>query len=188
MGNFRVPIDPFTLTYQDIFLFKPLYRTTHQWLMEANFTDETGKGENWEEFYIHKENGPVYEINFRWKTRKGSKTKGVYYIMFVEFLLIAGSVEERIIDGRKVKGETGEVTIRINSFIEVENADWDESSFLAQVKHRTFRRHHREIMHQLKAYYYGQAKGLFEMLKQYLETKAAFKGQEDMLHQKFDQI
>ncbi len=183
----KIDVPDFTFVYQDIFVFKSLYKLAKEWLEEQGFRDQYGGFEFMEKKYVHKEMpGGMHEINIVWEVERKYTNKNIFFKMQIEFLLIAGKIEERIIDGKKVKGDTGELDVFVRPSMFIKDDDWDKNVFLKKVKDRTFRKNYKEEVETAKAWIYKRAKNFVGLLKDFLETKAAFKPQDEMFHSKWD--
>jgi len=186
-----VDIPDFQLTYKDLFSFKALYKVAHDWLWENSYRDpfRTPEGYFNEQHYIMRENGPVYDMDIVWNVHRFYKNTKFRMNLQIQYVLIAGRIDERIINGKKVKGETGELNIYIRPSMKVLLGDWEKSIFLNRLKTRVFKDQYKAEVREARDYTYAKTKELYEFLKTYLDTRAAFVMQSEiMLHQKFDDV
>jgi hypothetical protein len=190
MAELNVNIPEFALIYKDIFSFKALYKVAHDWLYENSYRDkfETEEGYFLEKHYIMRENGPVYDMNISWDAERRYKNTQFKMLLNVQFILIAGRMDERIIDGRKVKGEAGELNLNLRPSMKVDIMDWQESAFLKRIQDRVFKDQYKAEVSEARDYTYAKTKEFYDFLKTYLDTKAAFLNPGLMLHQKFDDV
>jgi hypothetical protein len=188
--DLTVNIPEFALIYKDIFSFKALYKVAHDWLYENSYRDqfETEEGFFLEQHYIMRENGPVYDMNIVWNAERRYKNTKFKMLLNIQFILIAGRIDERIIDGRKVKGEAGELNLNLRPSMKVDIMDWEESAFLKRLQNRVFKDQYKAEVKEARDYTYAKTKEFYDFLKTYLDTKAAFLNPGLMLHQKFDDV
>lgn len=188
MAEHKIKIPEFHLTYKDFFNFKAVYKNTHKWLVENSFKDDFGDTDFVEKRYIHKESGGVYEINVLWEAQRNYKNPHYIIKCQIEFLLIAGRQEERVIGGNKYKGETGELNcfLRFNAI--VDDKGFEKNPVLKKAQNPMLNKHMKEEMELLKEYTYKRASDLYNFLKNYLETMAAFQEQDQLFHRKWDDV
>jgi len=181
-------IPGYHLTYKDFFNLKAVYKNTHKWLSENSFKDDYNSTDYIEKRYIHKESGGVYEINVVWKASREYKSPHYKIECQIEFLLIAGRQEERVIGGNKYKGETGELNVFITFKLKVDDKGAEKSPFLKKQVTPVLNRHMKEEMEALQEYAYKRETDLYNFLKNYLETMQAFQPQEQLFHRKWDDV
>jgi hypothetical protein len=191
MSQIDVNMQEFQLTYKELFSFKSLYKVAHDWLYENSYRDKFGTQEGYflEQHYIMRENGPVYDIDIVWNAQRTYKNEKLQMFLNIQFMLIAGRMDEKIIDGKKVRGETGELNIYLRPSMKVDIGDWEKNIFLNRLKDRVFKDQYKAEVKEARDYAYGKTREFYEFLKAYLETRAAFVIQSElMLHQKFDDV
>lgn len=188
--DYKISVPNFRLTYKDLFVFKPLYRVTYGWFRDNTWTDKYGGMEFYENFYIHRETGGgFYDITINWEWHKKYMDKNFDMIMVLDFVLLGGRIEERRIDDKKVKGESGELSVFINPRVEIDDqSGFKDNPILARSKARVFERQHRETIEQIQGYTYSKAKEVFDMLKSYLDSHGSVFGMDMLIHRKWEGV
>ncbi|MFT4309310.1 MAG: hypothetical protein ACMXYL_02395 [Candidatus Woesearchaeota archaeon] len=190
MSELNVKIEEFQIVYKELFSFKSLYKVAHDWLYENSYRDpfNTVEGAFLEQHYIMRENGPVYDMDIVWNAQRTYKNDKFKMLLSVQYILIAGRIDERIIDGKKVVGEAGELNIFLRPSMKVDIGDWEKSLFLNRLKTRVFKDQYKEEIREARDYTYGKTKEFYDYLKTYLDTRAAFMHPGLLLHQPFDDV
>lgn len=192
-NDYSIDVPELRLVYQDLFVFKPLYRVTHKYFCENGWKDYAGnEGENallYETYYLHRETGGGrYDVNVVWDWYKPYPNDNYTMNIKMEFMLLGGIVEERRIGDRKVKGESGELTIFFRPKVLIKDEGFNTNPFLARVKRRFFEKDTQEIAEQVQAYTYSKTKEVYDLLKTYLDSHGSVFGMDTLIHRKWEGV
>lgn len=191
--GYSIKIPDFRLTYKDLFVFKPLYRVSHKWFVENSWQDMYGRvgllALFYETYYIHRETGGgFYDISILWDWYKPYMDAQFTMKIQVEFILLGGRIEERRIDDKKVKGESGELSVFLRPSVSISDADFNKNIILRRSKKRLFERTHRGISEEIQTYTYSKAKEVFDTLKSYLDSHGSVFGMDTLIHRKWEGV
>ncbi|MBW3020106.1 hypothetical protein KY334_02315 [Candidatus Woesearchaeota archaeon] len=172
------------VVFQDPFHLKNLYKFIKFWLEDKKFITKSGPWteKNMEVFYSEQDRGGVKEYHIWWKT--GMKPTNSYfrYYLDINYLGLGVKNTEVIKDDKKYKLQIGEITIKINSYLEVEaNGSWDNHWFLKYFQKWFQKKWYRVKIEQHEDELYELTYKLQKAVKEYLELRQ-YEGTPDLFY------
>jgi hypothetical protein len=169
----RVAIAKWVINFKDLFDMNMLYKLAHEWLVEEGWADRNDQDFG-EIYYLHREVANFGVENWiRWRCTKDpeSETSGLFkFELDTEFHTLGLSKKEKVIDGKKVKLDSGEVEIRINAGLVYDQEGAMEKNLLTRpFKKMWYKRIMKDRWLSVKKELYGQAYRYREALNTYLQ-------------------
>lgn len=192
--KYEIAVNEFSLTYQDLFVFKPLYRVLHKYFCENGWRDQYGYegtlAKFYEIYYLHRETGGgFYDITIVWEWHKKYVNTNYEMKIQAEFVLLGGKIDERRIGDKKVKGESGEFNIFLRPKVLIKkNEEFNKDVFLSRVKRRFFESDTKAIAEEVQAYTYSKTKEVYDLVKSYLDTHSSVFGMDTLIHRKWEGV
>ncbi|MFT7615990.1 MAG: hypothetical protein ACI8Y7_000818 [Candidatus Woesearchaeota archaeon] len=137
-------MDWYEITFKGVFSLGSLYKMMHDWLRVHKFVsrDGTKNIEQFEEYYYEKTlpGGGAKNMWMWWRVEKQPPTDMFLYHVNIEFQVLAIKEKEVMYQGKKVKMDEGEVTVRIFGDLLVDpHGEW-KKNWIARAKTFTFRK------------------------------------------------
>jgi hypothetical protein len=188
-----VKLPQLEIIYKEVFVMKYLYTVIHEWLQEEDYVDVAGLDNHYymEIMYLERRIG-VKELRIWWRSFKyptGPPAKSFYrYRLDIDYNIINMVDVEIMHNGRKMKVQNGEISIKIQPIVEWDwQGRWEkhpllkyfQNVFLKRVLYKNIEDHKKEV--------YRDAYRLQGMIKKYLELKS-FMPEVEVFHEKFDRL
>jgi|SRR3989344_1802443 len=165
---------PLRVKYKDVFDLKAFYETLKEWLLENGWSDESDHLEHWETFYGEKiDQSGAKELWINWRAfKKPEGASHLNYHLDIDFKVIGMANVEIVHDGQKIKTNKGELELKINGAIEeVYKNEFEDNSFLKQVKDLFAKRVYKKEVEQRKKEFYQELYVLQNFIKQWFKLK-----------------
>ena len=154
-----------TVKSKGILLFDELYKKMKLWLDYQGFGDEQTTFK--EERFVQRLMGDSKQLEIRWRAEK-METDYVSYVITVTFFVMGLKEVEVEREGRKMKMNTGEADLRINTMLRTnKNKKFKNGSFLLNIYENYFMKDEIE-QHKIELYkkvysFVDEIKGLLEI-------------------------
>ncbi|MBW2998662.1 hypothetical protein KY321_03940 [Candidatus Woesearchaeota archaeon] len=172
------------VVFQDPFHMKNLYKFIKLWLEDKAFITKGGPWteKNMEVFYSEQDRGGVKEYHIWWKTGMQPSNSYFKYHLDVNYLGLGIKNTEVIKDEKKYKLQIGEITVKINSFLEIEaTTDWSKHWFLKYFQKKFQQKWYRTKIEQHEDELYELTYKLQKAVKEFLELKQ-YAGTQDLFY------
>ena len=187
-----IRIPQMEVIYKDVFHMKWLYRVVKDWLELESWSDATEfdvngtKGLFMEALYLERR---LKAKDWRIWWRLYKKINNYYrYRLNINWIVLMATDVEIMHEGRKIKCQTAEITIKIEPVIEVDWKNEWENHWILKYFHNWFReRVFYKEMDKHKIELWRDAYRLQGMIKKYLETKT-FLPDMEIFNEKFDEM
>ncbi len=162
-----------TLTYKGFFSLKGLYALLAETLVQKGWQPdaESDPLEYMERYYYHlvKPTG-VYDWYAEWRVKKDWDMKHFTLYLTLSYRLLQAREEERLQQGRKIKGVNGELTLTIESKAVFDDTVFDKHWLTRMYKHIILNRHIGRYLGMAKDDAWDEAKSLRDTAAGYLQT------------------
>jgi hypothetical protein len=160
--------------FSDVYHIKEFYAALHEYLVENKWKDAAGDGDHWETFYMERvKQGDYREVWIRWRPKK--KAEGSEYFVYhldFDWHCIGVKATEIIVDGKKVKANSGDIEINMKIYIEKKyEKDFKEHSFLRSFLNIFNQRIYSANITQRKKEAYHEFYALQNFMKQWFRLK-----------------
>ena len=172
-----LPVAKFEIENEDVFHLKNLYKRIYEWLDDEGFVSVDVGDDKIERFYLDRTllNGNK-EHHIWWRTVMEPRDNKYYrYFLKVNYQTLNVKKMEIMHKGQKFGTNTGDVIIRVESWLQMdypnETESWDKNSFLKIFKTWFNKRVYKEKIDTYKTDLYRTTYRLHTAIKQYLQLK-----------------
>ena len=173
-SGYYEPVAYFRVKFRDIFFMKQLYYMLHEWVIEEGWCDHENDIFP-ESFYLkrdHQEDGTESFIHWRFSRNPGSRTSANTWRcdMFVWFHLLNIKDTEVLHEGQKFKANTGEVEIKVWSYLIPQKfLEWKNNVLLRPWMDVCWKRFFKKEKEQYQNVYYREVFRFQEAIKTYFK-------------------
>ena len=185
----KIKLPQLEIIYRDPFILKSLYRFQHDWFIDNQYTDEDGGDKRLEKTYWELRHKDVRHYRLWWRGFKPPLDQTSDFAMMhmhVDWLCLGIQQIEIMHQGKKIKAQSGEVTYRINPYVEIDYKDYFQSNFILRAFEDVFKTRWMKLNHEgLKAEIKRDAWRLMNSTKKFFEVWTD-RPTEEGIHKKFD--
>lgn len=192
----EVALPELEVIYRETFVMKYLYVMMHEWLMEYGYIDKSGDPVHryMEELYLErrlplKGGGVEKELRVWWRTVKNPAESSYYRWRINVYMNVIYLKDVEVIHkGEKIRAQWGEISVKIDSAVELDwQKKWDKHPILKHF-HKFFRDNiFKQELEGNKKALYRDVYRFHGMIKNFLEQKY-FVPEERLLHEKFEEV
>lgn len=165
------------LIIKESFDFPALYKVLHHFMVENYWFDLEG-GDYFETFYKEQHlPGGAINHDIRWRAVREPKSefhrsiKFIKYYLKLEMKTIVMKKTEVMIDGKKVKMNEGELTVRAKFYLHLDwaekDSDWNKNSILKFFNRRFWNRMNKSVFSNAKRELVGASREIYHLIQTY---------------------
>ncbi len=165
-----------TVNYKGVFEFSEIYKLVHDRLNDMSYTSADYKGvgpkDLYELEYIEKGESPIQYL-IRWKSLKKSQE---FFTFKIDVLFQGKDISKTEImhEGKKVKVDSGEITIEIDAaFVDDSDEEAKKHPFLKHFSEK-FKKMTKDVKKTEKEAFAGDVDGLHDVVKRYFGMKGKY--------------
>jgi hypothetical protein len=165
---------PIKISYKDVFSTRQFYKSIHEWLLNNQWQDTEGSGNQIESYYGQRTGRDgANETWIWWRTAKmASDNNWVKYYLDVDIHLIGIKDTEIVKDGKKHAVQKGKCEVVIRAYIEkLYKKEFKKNWFLRQMSSLWERRIYHESLDKKKKILYQESYALAHFVKQWFKLK-----------------
>ena len=180
-----VPTAKFSIKHRDYFNLVRLYRLVYYWVVEEGFATKSGSSFP-ETFYLNRESQKMGGEVIVWWRLKKEVDEYYRYVLNINFTVLMLKTEEVMHQGQKFKSNWGEVTVELDSRVELDwkhetGEGWRDHPLLKHVHNAFSKRIFKKDIEFAKLDLYRYSYRLQEAIKIYLQKPTYLPEKEDRM-------
>ncbi len=192
----EIKLPQLEIIYKEVFVMKYLYVMMHEWLMEYGYKDESGdlNHKYIEELYLErrlptKAGGIDKELRIWWRSLKTPNNSSYYRWRINIYMNVINMSDAEIVhNGEKMKAQKGEISLKINSSVEMDyDRKWEKHPILKNFHQFFVNNIFKKELEEQKKRLYRDVYRFHGAIKNFLEQKY-FVPEEKLLHEKFEEV